>query len=183
MKKFGLIIVILALLFWILSPAIFARRHHADSRAQAVWLWSEVQDLQNRGTPSASLVTNIESRAWAKNGSRVWAESGFLVFSNGWASFACHTIHDSEDIGDVALLRTSDGVFYVSYYHFCMGEGSFAATEQPKDFPQFLEFFEVDQKWTRGVVPNKSPEPTAVGPFSSAIAVHVAGRRWLSFLR
>jgi hypothetical protein len=31
--------------------------------------------------------------------------------------------------------------------------------------------------------PNKSPEPTAVGAVSSAIAVHVAGRRWLSFLR
>ena len=31
--------------------------------------------------------------------------------------------------------------------------------------------------------PNKSPEPTAVGAVSSAVAVHVAGRRWLSFLR
>ena len=31
--------------------------------------------------------------------------------------------------------------------------------------------------------PNKSPEPTAVGAASSAVAVHVAGRRWLSFLR
>jgi hypothetical protein len=31
--------------------------------------------------------------------------------------------------------------------------------------------------------PNKSPEPTAVGAFGSAIAVHVASRRWLSFLR
>jgi hypothetical protein len=29
---------------------------------------------------------------------------------------------------------------------------------------------------------NKSPEPTAVGAFSSAIAVHVASLRWLSFL-
>ena len=28
-----------------------------------------------------------------------------------------------------------------------------------------------------------SPEPTAVGRFSSAFAVHVASRRWLSFLR
>jgi hypothetical protein len=28
-----------------------------------------------------------------------------------------------------------------------------------------------------------SPEPTAVGACSSAIAVHVARRRWLSFLR
>jgi hypothetical protein len=32
-------------------------------------------------------------------------------------------------------------------------------------------------------LPNKSPEPTAVGAGRSAIAVHVAGRRWLSFLR
>ena len=32
-------------------------------------------------------------------------------------------------------------------------------------------------------MPNKSPEPTAVGACRSAIAVHVAGRRWLSFHR
>ena len=31
--------------------------------------------------------------------------------------------------------------------------------------------------------PNKSPEPTAVGAFSSAVAVHATSRRWLSFLR
>jgi hypothetical protein len=29
--------------------------------------------------------------------------------------------------------------------------------------------------------PNKSLEPTAVGAVSSAVAVHVASRRWLSF--
>ena len=33
------------------------------------------------------------------------------------------------------------------------------------------------------MTPNKSPEPTAVGAVSSADAVHVASRRWLSFLR
>jgi hypothetical protein len=31
--------------------------------------------------------------------------------------------------------------------------------------------------------PNKSPEPTAVGAVSSAVAVHVASRRWLNFFR
>ena len=31
--------------------------------------------------------------------------------------------------------------------------------------------------------PNKSPEPTAVGAGSSAVAVHAASRRWLSFIR
>jgi hypothetical protein len=33
------------------------------------------------------------------------------------------------------------------------------------------------------VSPNKSPEPTADGAVSSAIAVHAASRRWLSFFR
>ena len=33
------------------------------------------------------------------------------------------------------------------------------------------------------VWPNQSPEPTAVGAGSSAIAVHAASRRWLSFFR
>jgi hypothetical protein len=31
--------------------------------------------------------------------------------------------------------------------------------------------------------PNQSPEPTAVGAVRSAVAVHVASRRWLSFFR
>jgi hypothetical protein len=31
--------------------------------------------------------------------------------------------------------------------------------------------------------PNNSPEPTAVGAGSSAFAVHIASRRWLSFFR
>jgi len=33
------------------------------------------------------------------------------------------------------------------------------------------------------MLPNQSPEPTAVGACSSAIAVHAASRRWLSFFR
>jgi hypothetical protein len=44
------------------------------------------------------------------------------------------------------------------------------------DLPDFIMDF-------TSLMPNKSPEPTAVGPFSSAIAVHVVSRRWLSFLR
>jgi hypothetical protein len=44
------------------------------------------------------------------------------------------------------------------------------------DLPVFIMVF-------TSLLPNKSPEPTAVGAVSSAVAVHVASRRWLSFLR
>ncbi len=44
------------------------------------------------------------------------------------------------------------------------------------DLPEFIMDF-------TSLMPNKSPEPTAVGAVSSAIAVHVVSRRWLSFFR
>jgi hypothetical protein len=44
------------------------------------------------------------------------------------------------------------------------------------DLPGFIMDF-------TSLMPNKSLEPTAVGRFSSAFAVHVVSRRWLSFLR
>jgi hypothetical protein len=44
------------------------------------------------------------------------------------------------------------------------------------DWPGFIMDF-------TALMPNKSPEPTGVGAGCSAIAVHVTGRRWLSFLR
>ena len=43
----------------------------------------------------------------------------------------------------------------------------------------FGEDFMIVNRYT----PNKSPEPTAVGAISSAVAVPVASRRWLSFFR
>jgi len=41
--------------------------------------------------------------------------------------------------------------------------------------------FEYNNK--EAMMPNQSPEPTAVGADSSAVAVHVVSRRWLSFFR
>ncbi len=59
------------------------------------------------------------------------------------------------------------------------------------DFELFTIGFDFDLFWLAEIIeimeervtmtPNKSPEPTAVGAVSSAVAVHVAGRRWLSF--
>jgi hypothetical protein len=45
-----------------------------------------------------------------------------------------------------------------------------------RDLPGFIMNFTIS--W-----PNKSLEPTADGAISSAIAVHAASRRWLSFFR
>lgn len=149
MKKTAFIIAALVVALFLAFMPIFHFHHtdHTDPRAQAVWLWSQVQKLQNRSAPPSTVITN-------KSELRLWAKDGYLVFSNGWAAFACHTFHDSEEIGDIALLRTTDGIFYVSHYHFCCGETIFDCGDQPKDFSQFLEAFGAKQNWTREVVIN-----------------------------
>ncbi len=51
--------------------------------------------------------------------------------------------------------------------------------------PWIFAFFVISQtqELDMTMLPNKSPEPTAVGAVSSAVAVHAANRRWLSFFR
>jgi len=50
------------------------------------------------------------------------------------------------------------------------------AVSERLDLPDFIMDF-------TSLMPNKSPEPTAVGHRGSAVAVHVVSRRWLSFFR
>lgn len=158
MRKFVFIIIALALGFFLLRPLL---PHHPSQRAQAAWLRSQAQHLQNLGAPPMMLATNREPNDWAKD--------GFLVFSNGWAAFTCHTIHDSdaENIQDIALLRTADGDFYVSRYHFCMGETTFTTKDRPGDFSQFLALYGAEQGWTRDESLEAVPDPTHTAPASS----------------
>ena len=55
-------------------------------------------------------------------------------------------------------------------------------TRQRRFVSKFRVFF-VHMRELLKTPPNKSPEPTAVGAVSSAISVHAAIRRWLSFFR
>ena len=59
---------------------------------------------------------------------------------------------------------------------FCSGQVRSRQMGERLDLPDFIMDF-------TSLMPNNSPEPTAVGAVSSAVAVHVASRRWLSFLR
>ena len=131
------IIISLVLIVVCLGAASIYRHRHA----QAQWLENERQTLASRAAPSAGLVQTFRPGDWAGQ--------GYLVFSNGWASFAFHTFHDSEKIGDIALLRTSEGVFYTSHFHFCVGETEFSSQPQPRDVSQFLEIYGAKQGWSK----------------------------------
>jgi hypothetical protein len=131
----------IAILLAFLIASSIAVLFHTHRHVQTLWLENASQTLASRGAPPADLIRTFRPGNWAGN--------GYILFSNGWAAFACHTFHDSEKIGDVALLRTPDGVLYVSHFHFCIGEMEFFQQAQPRDFQRFLQIYGTKQGWKR----------------------------------
>jgi hypothetical protein len=88
-------------------------------------------------------------------GETPWILPDYLIFSNGWAAYRIHTIHDGKDVGDTTVLRTSDGNYYLSHLHFCVGiiedmEASLSLNKSsppPADAKDFIEHFGKRQEW------------------------------------
>lgn len=98
-------------LFIIVAPVMFNDSFNVNRQRQ--WIQNAVAEMAN--LPMPTLNTNLIGHEVA------WILPQALVFSNGWAAYKTHTIHEGNDVGDVAVLRTSDGLFYVSHTHFCAG--------------------------------------------------------------
>lgn len=140
-------ILLILLVTCLVAISLTVGRYVVSRHAQALWLENARKTLAGRSAPPADLIQTIRSTDWRGDGA--WAGHGYLVFTNGWASFAFNTFHESTKIGDIALLRTSDGAYYISHYHFCMGESEFNDVPMPMNFSQFLGTFGVQQGWTR----------------------------------
>jgi hypothetical protein len=91
--------------------------------------------------------------------------------------------------GQAAQLSIGVGVPYQPFgngeilYSGIIDDVSFSASPVPEPSVSSLFFVSLLVMGFIATRPNKSPEPTAVGAVCSAVAVHVASRRWLSFLR
>jgi len=82
----------------------------------------------------------------------------------------------------LALLTTLAYAWFISAI-FWFIRSSFEWLCSLVSFFAFIVFCAVILIGFMNPMPNQSPEPTAVGACSSAVAVHAASRRWLSFFR
>jgi energy-coupling factor transporter transmembrane protein EcfT len=112
-----------------------------------------------------------------------WGTTGGPLFA-GFSGVFCGSLcfrRSKRFFGSVVLLLLRVGFSFRMLYH--------TTVERGDSFP-FADFILAITGGAVAVVliywrqqPNKSPEPTAVGAVSSADAVHVPRRRWLSFFR
>ena len=109
------------------------------------WIRQAVQRLEQAGPPPKDLG---QSPPYAP-----WVVPGYFVFSNGWAAYDLHSFHASDGMGDIALLRLSDGRLYTSKMHFCGGITDMmqpSGSEQlprPADAKDFFENCGRFQQW------------------------------------
>ncbi len=124
-------------------------KHHAAARhkAQQQWILTTSNALRQLGPPSATNVAAAASGAWI-------AGQHYLLFSNGWASFAWNDFHAGGTVGDIALLLSSDGGLYVSRYHFCVGLSEFydhavgqPLQPRPRDLNDFFQRYGTNHNW------------------------------------
>jgi hypothetical protein len=112
--------------------------------SQVYWIRTTVRMLRSYSPPPASKKT-VGDGKWIV----MTADREYLVFSNGWAYFAANTIHESERIGDVAILCASDGTLYISHFHFCIPHIVLPRQPQPKDLQDFLRKSGANQGWKK----------------------------------
>src|SRR5262245_6087506 len=85
------------------------------------WIRETLVELRQSPPPPGDISTHLTAKLPDGVSEVMWAGAGYMIFEDGWARFIHHTFHSSERIGDVALLRASDGSIYVSRFHFCVG--------------------------------------------------------------
>lgn len=116
---------------------------------QEKWIRHAMQQLRQTPPPPAGLASSP--------GGGEWAGQGYLLFTNGWACFTSHTVHSSGRVGDIGLLRASDGSFYISHFHFCVGLDEYSQQvhppeqrqARPRDIGHFIELYGQTHGWTR----------------------------------
>jgi hypothetical protein len=110
------------------------------SAGERRWIRAAKKELDGLGQPPAR---------FTQGSRREWATGPWLVFSNGWACFTCRTIHSQEDPRDIALLRASNGQYYLCHFHFEFGAGEYLQQEQPRNLEDFMGRYEQAQGWKR----------------------------------
>ena len=113
------------------------------------WIHNAMHQLRQTTPPPANLASSL--------GQGEWAGQSYLLFTNGWACFRSHTFHSSERVGDIGMLRASDGSFYICHFHFCVGLKEYwqevrppeEQQARPRDINHFIELYGKTHGWKR----------------------------------
>jgi hypothetical protein len=136
----GLILIIAVSVFVVRSPNPL----HAPARK--AWKQKAIAEITRRSSDATWLAAEIDSlktsSALHPSDGGAWVSDHLLLMRNGeWIGYASKCSKEDGRIHDIFLGRASDGKWYYSTYHFCVGMLELRVEEQPDDLTHFIRDF------------------------------------------
>jgi hypothetical protein len=101
----------------------------ARSTSDAAWLAAETNRLKTNAAPDPS-------------DSAAWLSDRLILMKNGeWMIYASKCSKEDRRIHDIFVGRGSDGKWYYSTFHFCLGMVSLRMDDQPENLTKFGEIY------------------------------------------
>lgn len=145
MKKSLVIVIVSVLLLAVIGAVAFLRPPSLQSGARRAWKERSIADIVAR-VADPSWPTNEFARLERQSTNDVsdasWLSEHIIVTRKGeWLAFANSCQKQDGRIPDIFLARGSDGRWYYSTYHFCVGMVVLRMEEQPEDLATFAKSY------------------------------------------
>jgi hypothetical protein len=145
-KKPLIIAAASALLMAGVGVAVFLRPASLQSNARRAWKQQSIADISARIADPAWLTNELArlktQSASEASGDAIWLSDRIIVTRKGeWLAYANVCQKQDRRIHDLFLARGSDGRWYYSTYHFCIGMVVLRTEEQPEDLAGFAKAY------------------------------------------
>jgi len=116
------------------------------SKARKEWKHNAIREISVRvgdiQQVEAEVLEMREKVDQAGGDSEAWFSDHLIVAANGdWIVFSSKCSKEDRRIHDIFLGRASDGKWYYSTYHFCIGMLTLRMEEQPADLVAFVNTY------------------------------------------
>ena len=146
MKKPFVIAIVSVLLLAVIGAVAFFRPPSLRSGARRAWKERSITDISAR-VADPSWPTNEFARLKPQSTNDVsdevsWLSEHIIVTRKGeWLAYANSCQKQDGRIPDIFVARGSDGRWYYSTYHFCVGMVVLRMDEQPEDLATFAKAY------------------------------------------
>jgi len=143
MKKLLIIAFCSVLLLAVAGVVVFFRPPSLESSARREWKQKSIAEISARVADPAWPSNELARLSAARSDQdESWLSDHMILMRNGdWLAYAgiCHK--QDRRIHDFFLARGSDGQWYYSTYHFCVGMAVLRVEEQPQDLAGFARTY------------------------------------------
>lgn len=141
----GLICTAALCLCWWFNP----ERDPLRTPARKAWKQKAIADITTRVANPAWLSNELASltvKAGQTEGYEAWLSDSLILMKSGeWLCYTNICVKQPGGIHDLFIARGSDGTWYYSTFHFCIGMVVLRCQEQPEDLKSFCETYYVER--------------------------------------